>query len=131
MTVACENAWLDMSQSQVSNVAAHLQKDFQPCHTFFQLLWDIVKRELKCSDEKCLRILQARVINTMPTDTSEALLQLDEAMEVIEDHGVKMIKAQQELIKDKMENHDLFAMAYTAKSLHVKPASKKNRNKES
>ena len=50
------------------------------------------ERELKCSDEKCLEILQARVIKTMPTDTSEALLQLDEAMEVIEDHDVKNIK---------------------------------------
>ena len=125
MEVACENAWFDMNHSQVSKFAAHLQKDFQPCHTFFQLLWEVVKRELKCSDEKCLRILQARVINTMPTDTSEALLQLDEAMEVIEDHDVKMINAQQVLIKDQMEHHDLFAIAYTAKSLQVKIASKK------
>ena len=101
--MACENAWFDMIHSQVNPFAAHLQKDFQPCHTFVQLLWKVVNRELKCSDEKCFQSLQARVIKTMPTDTSEALLQLDEAMEVIEDHDVKMIKAQQELIKDQME----------------------------
>ena len=48
-------------------------------------------------------------------------------MEVVEDHDVKRIKAQQELIKDQMEHRDLFAMAYTAKSLQVKPAKSKDR----
>ena len=105
------------------------RKGVNPCHSFFQRLGEVIKRELQCDDQRALEITQQRVVKAVSTVSSEALLRLDEAMEVIEDHDQKLIRRQKELIRDAIGNHKLFSAAYRATPLQVRPAATKRARK--
>ena len=68
-----------MSHTQITKLARLYQSDFEPQASFFQLLWEVVQKQLKLDDEHVLQIIQKRVIKGIVDTSSETLLQCDEA----------------------------------------------------
>ena len=101
--MACEPCWFDMSHTHTHTHTHKWQhllptfKTFSILATCFQLLWKVIKRELQCYDQRALEITQQRVVKAMPAETSEALLQVDEAMEVIE--AVEVLRPEKSLLR--------------------------------
>ena len=79
MAVACRQAWWNMSHHQITSFAFLYQADFKACSSCFQLLWDVIQRELKITDGEVLVIVQQRVVKGFQKEAAETLLQCDEA----------------------------------------------------
>ena len=54
-------------------------------------MWHVIQKELKTTDQETLDIVNERVAASMPRAASEAVMEIDEACEVLEEQDRKLI----------------------------------------
>ena len=89
--IACRSAWWSLPRSVVMEFAQHYGIDVRPSATLFELLWCFCSATLGTDDTNTLAIVHQRVVNDGHSEATEALLQIEEALEVVEYQDAKHI----------------------------------------
>jgi hypothetical protein len=86
---------------------------------------------LKLPDQDILDIVHKRVAGSATTDASAALLEIDEALEVLEEYDIKEIQQQQESIHADQFQRKHFVKEYSDKvrALRAEADGKNNKKK--
>ena len=117
LEVACRQCWWNLGFSIIEQYATKLMADYAPGpKTLFDLLWQTVQKVLKLSDDDTLSIVHRRVAKQEPREASTALLQVDEALEVLEETDVRLVKDERSAFLAKQAEHDEFALSYQRKA---------------
>ena len=128
MEIACRQVWWQMSFLQISKLAKHMMKNYEACGNLFETLWQVVQKTLRTSDEQTLELVHKRVARQVVPDASSALLDVDEALEVLESQDQLLIKQEQGTVTNELLEQKTFESHYGAMARKVhKPAAKNNR----
>ena len=110
-----------LSRTVVEMICKVAGEKFNSNQSFFQLLFEIIKRGLKLNDSGTLDILAQRFVATETVDDySEHVLNIEEAVEVLEDQDIKVLNAERKQLPQDRETRASFKTEY------VEPRSKVN-----
>ena len=121
LQLAAEQAWWGLDTQELHTVADG-NKIARPADlSEFSLLFEMTKTILKKGDAEVLEILKQRLVEKQPDDEFEdALLELDEAHQVIDQNDVKEITAAQQRTRTSKTAFASFAHDYVQKKKAVR-----------
>ena len=119
--VACLSAWWQMDAQSIRDYLVDFKIDFPQGATLFELLWASMTATLhNLSEEDILdRIYRRLCKGKVSRDATNALLQIDEAVEVLEKQDEQMVRQQQDSEIAKKEARKSFKKQYFAKAQAV------------
>lgn len=126
--VACKAAFWRMSATQLRMLARDFKVAVPSGASLFELIWAFCEAKLPdASEEELLAICHSRVAKQCTRDdASEALMQVDEALEVVEPCDVQEVKSEQERQRKTKAEQDEFNTEFRsrARSAAVRAAAK-------
>lgn len=132
--LACRQAFWNLPRSTIYDYARHFKIEAPSGASLFELLWCFIDQVLHLSEEATLEIVHRRVASQQQSDASQALLQVDEALEVLEHMDIEVVHQEQERLQRVANENADFAVCYRVKARAVqekKEASAKRQRKES
>jgi hypothetical protein len=127
--VAAEAAWWKLSRTLVASYAMRFHLVVEPAASLFDLLWAFLKQKTTASDDEALRIIYTRLTKEQVSSVAETLLQMDEALEVLDAQDVKLVTAEQKAIIEAKARHNTFQAEYVARAKMVAAAKPKAKAK--
>ena len=133
--IAAREAFWDMPIDCLQKLREWMPGDFGAASdNVAQLVFDMVKRVLKCSDMEAVEILQLRLAaNDASAVYAKEFLDLDEALEVLEAPDAQMVHDDQKRLAGQLEGLQQFSKDYKTTVQEVKakhaPAPKKGAGK--
>lgn len=118
----CRCAWWSLSRSTVADLAALFKIPFESGASLADLLWALAKDTLKLDDEHTLDTLYSRVArDSSDSEVASELLQLDEALEVVDHLDCRKVHDAQKEVKSGRERKEAFKADYTARAAKLRP----------
>ena len=118
MRTAARKAWYDLDAAYIQKVcgATGYALGLPAAASLFEVILAATKRVLAVDDDEALEICWTRIVRIRARRThSKQLLQVDEAMDVIEPNDAKDIKQQQEKSEKQKIDTKLFSQEYRLK----------------
>lgn len=123
LEIACYNAWWLMSRTVVTRFAALKQAAVDSGASLFEALLSVTKQILHFDDEQALDLVCKRLpAEWNATHYSERLLELDQALEVIDINDREEVKATQKQAESKLDDIGVFSGEYKQKRQAVTEA---------
>ena len=102
-----------LSRLVVENICKVAGEKFSSNQSFFQLLFEIIKRALNLDDGATLDIIAQRFVATeQEDDYAEQVLNIEEAVEVLEDQDIKVLNQERKHLPELREARDSFRTEY-------------------
>lgn len=118
--VACRAAWWNLPRSSLVLFARALGLDVASSATLFDLLWALIESQLQLTPEETLSLCHLRVARENDDEEiSSALLQVDEAVAVMDRNDIDRVKQAQKAASTKEENKAAFRRAFMAKAQDI------------
>lgn len=128
--LACLAGWWSCSRATVVEYARYFGISFDPALPLIDVLWETIKASLQCTDEQALACLHMRLAKeAAETQHSEALLEIDEALEVADPMDKNRIEETKKESASKVAARKAFREHYIAKAkvVNEEAANKKKR----
>jgi len=123
MELACLKAFYKMSYGEIKQFAQEFGVPFEPGCTLFELLWACIKAFHDLSDQDILRIIYTyRVCGEKEIDATCAILDVEEACEVLEHQDEKLIKDQQEVVRGRTAERKALKQSCLSKAREIRAA---------
>ena len=133
LVVVAREAFFSMTKTQVLDFAKLLPLATQPGDKLCDVLFAVVKKLCKCSDAEALALISKRLaVNDVSASFAEALLEIDEAAQVMDKADVKLLKQAQEKESDNRDEHADFASDFRdsmARHRAAQPAARSDRGR--
>jgi hypothetical protein len=109
-----------LSRTVVEMICKVAKEKFNANASFFQLLFEIIKRALKLDDATTLDILAQRFVAPAEEDDyAEHVLNIEEAVEVLEEQDIKVLNAERKQIPQLRETRLSFKGEYVERRAKV------------
>ena len=114
--LACLKAFWKVSRTTAEKLAANAGQKASKDLTDFEWFYDIMKGRLKKSDHKMLELLSQRMTSEgLDEHYKKRVMEMDDAVDVLEDADAKLAEAEQQKFEDKAKVHALFVNEFKAK----------------
>ena len=115
--VARRAAWWSMPKTSIESFAAELGIDLPCKSSLFEVLWHTIKGLLKTPDEETLAIVHKRLSSQYDDmELTDALLQIDEAVEVMDKHDHDKVQEAKHQAENKLVQRKEFQCSFDKKA---------------
>lgn len=129
--VAARSAWWSLDLSILRTIAADQGFGLGPGLDLFETCLAMVRLALGINDEAALAILSQRMAQpSEPTELVQELLQIDEAVQVLDRNDVQSLRREQQSARDAEVQRRSFADQFRAKRAEVKAAANPSRKRK-
>lgn len=123
--VCCRAAFWGMSRASIVEFAKELHISIESGSDLFAVLWKVTQGVLGISDEDTLELVHKRVArDSNETPLTDALMELDEAVSVLDKHDMDMVKERQKQLVTEKAARQAFKNSYCEKASVVKGGGK-------
>ena len=123
--LATRSAWWSCGPVCVKDYAKLAKVDIPMGADLFDMLYAWCTLHLKLSQDDALAVIYQRIAELNPvTDASNAILEIDEALEVVEEHDVQHFKDEQKHVEQTRQSHSSLFSRYTSRKQAAIAAAK-------
>lgn len=124
------NAYFELPRSLLHELAGYLGHELPPGSSLFETLFGLVQAELGLTDSQVLDIIRRRLGRLdCENDLNAALLQIDEAADLLERSDVQVLHEEQRSLQIERESRRALVSEYKARRSDVTKAAAKGRAK--
>ena len=124
LEVAAKAAWFNLDAAFIRRACVHEQIDLQDCSSTFEVLMQATMAVLGISEQEALDICYKRVANLKGKAAfSNQLLQVDEAMQVMDKCDLDAFKREQEAVQTRAHELKSFAEEYIQAKSRLRSAN--------
>lgn len=127
MTLAAQQAWWDLSLTQLQGIASFAGIPFAKHSNLFDTLSSRTAHVLSASLEEVLKVLRRRLVSLQSDttiDCADEVLQLEEATKVLEPSDEQTVQSEKKQATAAKESFRNFAGQYRQKAAEVRAAAK-------
>ena len=107
--VACKSAWWLMSRTDIADYANELKTPIPDESDLFESLWHLNETHLKSTPDDNLKIIGQRISNHCSDQgVSEALLEIDDCMELFDHYDVQVVHTTQSQAVERLSSNGRF-----------------------
>ena len=109
-------AWWRISRTDLIPFAKSLGVPVESADGLFEVLWKLSKKTLKLNDAETLKNIQPRISAMQKLSYSPALLEVEESINVLEQHDIEKVTAAKKKMQDDVQATSDFRNAYFEKA---------------